>query len=110
MDSRYNLVLVPATKHSLLRLGLARRGFALVDETLAFAAGRWYAVMNARYDGNAHTPDAWFCLTGRTPEQPGFGDYCAQQYPKLKKYRLGLAPGPEAEAVDGLIRRLEGNT
>ena len=109
-DGRYNLVLVPATKHSLLRLGLARRGFALQEETLAFAAGRWYSVMNARYDGNTHTPDAWFCLTGKTTGQPGFGDYCAQQYSKLKKYRLGLAPGPEAEAVDGLIRRLEGNT
>ena len=78
-DGRYNLVLVPATKHSLLRLGLARRGFALQEETLAFAAGRWYSVMNARYDGNTHIPDAWFCLTGKTTGQPGFGDYCAQQ-------------------------------
>lgn len=108
-DERYNLVLVPATKHSLLRLGLARRGFALLDETLAYAAGRWYAVMNARFDGDRHTPDAWHCLTGKTPGQPGFASYCAQQRPKLKKYRLGLAPGPEAQAVDALIERLEGN-
>ena len=109
LDERYNLVLVPATKHSLLRLGLARRGFALLDETLAYAAGRWYAVMNARFDGDRHTPDAWHCLTGKTPGQPGFASYCAQQRPKLKKYRLGLAPGPEAQAVDALIERLEGN-
>lgn len=106
-DPAYNLILVPATKHSLLRLGLARRGFALLDETLAEAAGRWYSVMNARYDGRHHTPDGWFCLTGKTPGQPGFAAYCAQQYPKLKKYRLGLAPGPEAESVDALIQRLE---
>ncbi len=108
-DERYNLVLVPATKHSLLRLGLAQRGFALLDETLAYAAGRWYAVMNARFDGDRHTPDAWHCLTGKTPGQPGFASYCAQQRPKLKKYRLGLAPSPEAQAVDALIERLEGN-
>lgn len=108
-DERYNLVLVPATKHSLLRLGLARRGFDLLDETLAYAAGRWYAVMNARFDGDCHTPDAWHCLTGKTPGQPGFASYCAQQRLKLKKYRLGLAPGPEAQAVDALIERLEGN-
>ncbi len=108
-DERYNLVLVPATKHSLLRLGLAQRGFALLDETLAYAAGRWYAVMNARFDGDRHTPDAWHCLTGKTPGQPGFASYCAQQRPKLQKYRLGLAPGPEAQAVDALIKRLEGN-
>ena len=81
----------------------------LMDETLAYAAGRWYAVMNARFDGDCHTPDAWHCLTGKTPGQPGFASYCAQQRPKLKKYRLGLAPGPEAQAVDALIERLEGN-
>ena len=46
-DARYNLVLVPATKHSILRRWLARRGFALRGETLCQAAGRWYAVMNA---------------------------------------------------------------
>ena len=39
-DARYNLVLVPATKHSILRRWLARRGFALRGETLCQAAGR----------------------------------------------------------------------
>ena len=37
-DGRYNLVLVPATKHSILRRWLARRGFALLGETLCHAA------------------------------------------------------------------------
>ena len=41
------------------------------------------------------------------PGQGGFGAYCAQQNVKLKKYRRGLPPGPEAEAVDELIRCLE---
>lgn len=102
-----NLVLVPATKHSILRRGLARRGFALQGETLCSAAGRWYAVMNARYTGEAREPDGFFCLTGLTPGQPGFGAYCAQQAGKLAKYRRGLAPGPEADAVDALILQLE---
>lgn len=103
----YNLILVPATKHSLLRLGLARRGFALAGETLCQAAGRWYTVINARFDGQARTPDAWFCLTGLTEDQPGFEGYLAQQRPKVEKYRRGLIPGPEADAVDQLLRRLE---
>ena len=103
----YNLILVPATKHSLLRLGLARRGFALVGETLCQAAGRWYTVINARFDGQARTPDAWFCLTGLTEDQPGFEGYLAQQRPKVEKYRRGLTPGPEADAVDQLLHRLE---
>lgn len=106
-DARYNLVLVPATKHSVLRRWLARRGFALVGETLCQAAGRWYAVMNARYDATEHEPDGLECLCGKTEGQPGFGAYCAQQNVKLKKYRRGLPPGPEADGVDALIQELE---
>ena len=106
-DTRYNLVLVPATKHSILRRWLARSGFALVGETLCQAAGRWYAVMNARFAGTGHEPDGLECLCGKTEGQSGFAAYCAQQNTKLKKYRLGLAPGPEADAVDALIQELE---
>ena len=105
-DGRYNLVLVPATKHSILRRWLARRGFALLGETLCHAAGRWYAVMNARYGAEPFEPDGLTCLCGKLAGQEGFGAYCAQQNVKLKKYRRGLPPGPEAEAVDELIRCL----
>ena len=106
-DGRYNLILVPATKHSLLRRWLARRGFALQSETLCTAAGRWYAVMNARYTGVCAEATGLWCLSGKTEGQPGAGIYRAQQLGKLKKYRLGLAPGPEADGVDALIREME---
>ena len=81
-------------------------GFALAGETLCQAAGRWYTVVNARYTGEKHTPDAWYCLAGLTEARPGFAGYLAQQRPKVEKYRRGLAPGPEADAVDGLLARL----
>ena len=106
-DGRYNLILVPATKHSLLRRWLARRGFALQSETLCTAAGRWYAVMNARYTGVCAEPTGLWCLSGKTEGQPGAGIYRAQQLGKLKKYRLGLAPGAESDAVDALIQQME---
>ena len=106
-DARYNLVLVPATKHSILRRWLARRGFALRAETLCQAAGRWYAVMNAQYTGAAREPDGLFCLTGLTNGQPGCSEYYAVQNEKLKKYRLGLPEGEENEAVGKLIAELE---
>ena len=106
-DPAYNLVLVPATKHSLLRCWLAWRGFTLQGETLAHAAGRWYAVMNARYTGDPHQPQGLWCLCGLVEGQPGAGEYRAQQLVKLKKYRLGLSAGPEAEAVDTLIAEVE---
>ena len=106
-DARYNLVLAPATKHSILRRWLARRGFALRAETLCQAAGRWYAVMNAQYTGAAREPDGLFCLTGLTNGQPGCSEYYAVQNEKLKKYRLGLPEGEENEAVGKLIAELE---
>ena len=106
-DARYNLVLVPATKHSILRRWLARRGFALRAETLCQAAGRWYAVMNAQYTGAAREPDGLFCLTGLTNGQPGCSEYYAVQNEKLKKYCLGLPEGEENEAVGKLIAELE---
>lgn len=106
-DARYNLVLVPATKHSILRRWLARCGFALRAETLCQAAGRWYAVMNAQYTGATREPDGLFCLTGLTNGQPGCSEYYAVQNEKLKKYRLGLPEGEENEAVGKLIAELE---
>lgn len=106
-DGRYNLVLVPATKHSILRRWLARRGFALRAETLCQAAGRWYAVMNAQYTGMPSEPDGLYCLTGLTQGQPGCADYYASQNAKLKKYRLGLPDGAEREAVGELIAALD---
>lgn len=106
-DARYNLVLAPATKHSILRRWLARRGFDLVEETICQAAGRWYSVMNARYAAAQHEPDGLECLCGKAEGQPGFAAYCAQQNGKLKKYRRGLPPGAEADAVDALIQELE---
>lgn len=106
-DARYNLVLVPATKHSILRRWLARRGFALRAETLCQASGRWYAVMNAQYTGAAREPDGLFCLTGLTNGQPGCSEYYAVQNEKLKKYRLGLPEGTERDAVGELIAELD---
>ena len=106
-DARYNLVLVPATKHRELRRWLWEHGFALVADRPVQAAGRWYAVMNARYTGTCREPDGLECLCGLTNGQPGCGDYYAQQNAKLKKYRLGLPAGQEAEAVDVLIKQME---
>ena len=106
-DALYNLVLVPATKHSILRRWLARRGFALRGETLCQAAGRWYAVMNAQYTGDAREPDGLYCLTGLTQGQPGCADYYAVQNAKLKKYRLGLPDGAERDAVGELIAEMD---
>ena len=47
------LVLVPATKHGLLRRYLAANGFAVTGETAVYEAGHPYAVICADYTGKA---------------------------------------------------------
>lgn len=94
-------------KHSVLRKGLAQRGFALKSETLCRAAGRLYTVINAQYTGRAAEPTGLACLCGKTQGQPEAQAYREQQLVKLKKYRLGLAPGPQADGVDALIQEME---
>ncbi len=107
LDGSVNLVLVPATKHGLLRRWLAHNGFALAGETLCNAAGRWYAVMDARYTGQKREPDALWCVCGTVRGQPGAEQYRAWQLGKIKKTRRGLGAGPQAAAVDRLIQQLE---
>ncbi len=43
----------------------------------------------------------------KTQGQPEAQAYREQQLVKLKKYRLGLAPGPQADGVDALIQEME---
>ena len=100
-------VMVPATRHRELRRWLWEHGFALVADRPVQAAGRWYAVMNARYTGTCREPDGLECLCGLTNGQPGCSEYYAVQNEKLKKYRLGLPEGTERDAVGKLIAELD---
>jgi len=103
------LVLVPATKHAVLRGWLAQKGFALAADLPVKAAGKWYAVMAADYIGNtAAAPTLEHCLYGRTAEHPGGADYAALQRGKLRKYRLGLADAdPLAQQIDTLLNEAQ---
>lgn len=106
-DSSVRLILVPATKHPLLRQWLLRQGFALVEDLPVQAAGRWYAVMAAEYTGNPVEPTGWQCVCGLTEGKPGAGEYRKQQLEKLRKYRRGLAFGPEQQGLDALLDALQ---
>ena len=102
-DPAIRLVLVPATKHALLRQWLLRQGFALIEEQPVQAAGRWYTVLAAEYRGTPVEPDGHTCLCGLTQGKPGAEEYLEQQLEKLQKYRRGLRPGPEQQGVDALL-------
>ena len=101
------IIMIPATRHSELRRWLWTHGFAFVADRPVQAAGRWYAVMNARYTGVCREPDGLECLCGLTNGQPGCSEYYAVQNEKLKKYRLGLPEGTERDAVGELIAELD---
>ena len=88
------LVLIPATRHDELR-----------RDRPVEAAGRWYAVMAAEYDGHCHALTWAEALYGRTGEWPEAAGYAAKQREKLAKLRLGIPDGaPDAREIDALLQ------
>ena len=108
-DPAVRLVLVPATKHSILRRWLCRQGFELKEEKLARVGSRWYAVMAAEYTGKPFEPEGRFCLLGLAQGLEGWQEYLKQQLVKLKKFSRGVAGDPAlAGPVAALVEELEG--
>lgn len=102
------LVLVPATKPERLRRWLWENGFALEQENLACAAGKWYTAIAATFDGQQRTPNELECVLGLTREQAGFAEYAQQESVKLAKYRKSVADAtPQAQELDALLPLLQ---
>ena len=98
------LVLIPATRHDELRRWLAGHGFRLVCDRPVEAAGRWYAVMAAEYDGQRRALTWAEAVCGQTGEWPGAAGYAAKQREKLQKLRRGIPDGsPDAREIDALL-------
>jgi tRNA A22 N-methylase len=104
------LILIPATKHAVLRGWLLQKGFALIRDIPVQAAGRWYAVMAAEFTGEALLPEQISlaaCLYGKTTGEPGAQAYQELERAKLQKVRLGLAESdPLAKAIDTLPQQV----
>ena len=99
------LILIPATRHAELRRWLLQKGFTLVCDRPVQAAGRWYAVMAAEYDGQRRTLTWAQALYGRTGEWPEAPGYAAKQREKLQKLRRGIPEGsPAAHEIDALLQ------
>ncbi len=100
------LVLVPATKHPVLRAWLYQNGFTLVRDIPVQAAGRWYAVMAAEYTGAVQPAQEITlaqCVYGGTAKEPGSAEYGVHELAKVKKLRLGLDDtDPVAMQIDAL--------
>ena len=102
------LVFVPATKPEVLRQWLWEQGFSLLEERVAKAAGRWYAIFSAEYTGVPYVPTPMECLLGRSAQGPEMQEYRAQVAGRLAKIRKGLDQDPQAAAqVDELLKQLQ---
>ena len=102
------LVLVPATKHPVLRAWLYQNGFSLVRDIPVQAAGRWYTVIAAEYTGVTVPQEELTvarCVYGETQSEPNSEAYGAHELAKVKKLRLGLSvEDPVAVQIDALTQ------
>ena len=102
------LVLVPATRHEVLRRWLARRGFALAADIPVQCAGRWYAVIAADYTGKGREPEETWCQLGDTSRHPGGEGYKADRLIRWRKRLRGMPDEEERARQLAMIEQLEG--
>lgn len=102
------LVLVPATKHAVLRTWLAAQGFSLLRDCPVQAAGRWYTVLCAEYTGQTEQLPLAQQVYGKAQGEAHFEEYAALQRAKLKKQRRSLPDThPLAQEMDALFAQAE---
>lgn len=109
-DPGKRLVLQPMTKAEVLRRGLYRLGFRLLEET-AVRDGRFlYTVLTAQYCGEIREVDPFFAetglLSGKTEEER---EYLNRVFFKIQKKMQGLQAldGEESAALLRLKQRME---
>ncbi len=64
-DTKYNLILQPMSKSSILRSWLMMNEFSIESETAVTDSGRDYTVINSRYTGNKVVPSELEIFTGK---------------------------------------------
>lgn len=83
-------IFVPPSKHGVLRHFLARRGYALADETPVVAAGRLYTVLCAEYTGVKRAPTLYECAVGKAEKHtPAAQSYLHRVADLTEKYARG---------------------
>ncbi len=100
-------ILVPATKHPMLRCFLAENGFRLLDETPVCAAEHYYTVMHAVYTGVLQAHDAFWDVTGCAVHGADARGYLRHQAQLLRKQARG-ASEQERLCLEELAMKVEG--
>ncbi|MBQ2676822.1 MAG: SAM-dependent methyltransferase [Peptococcaceae bacterium] len=112
-DSHYRLILQPMSKPEILRRYLLINGFDILDESPAFAAGRYYSVICAEFVGNSRQCDDFFAHIGKLCDKKDekSAGYKRLAVRKLTKQANGLKTKDEnsaqAKALFELIESIE---
>lgn len=112
-DSHYRLILQPMTKANVLRRGLYRLGFELLQET-AVRDGRFiYTVMTAFYCGEKREIDNCFAQVGLVDLRSGraakeyFGRVLVRLESRLEGLRCAGADNMELHELEELIETIK---
>ncbi len=93
-DKSIRLILQPMTRAADLRYFLARWGFAIVEERLCFAAGKYYFCFAAEYTGIPYTIDRLTAELGKgNRESPLFAAVLSAKKRVQAKKCAGLSRG-----------------
>ena len=92
-DSGQRFLLQPMSKHHLLRAGLYRRGYEILQEKAVIVKGFAYTVLGARWCGRIRTVDSFFARTGLLPQSWSAAAqiYLEKQAQSLENAAKGLA-------------------
>lgn len=99
------LILQPMTKADVLRRGLCREGFRILEESAVTEGSRCYAVLLAEYDGVVRTCSPLYAITGEMKDDA----YLAFQQQRCRRKAQGLARGgdPKAESARRLAEEIQ---
>ena len=99
------LILQPMTKAELLRRGLCREGFRILEESAVPDGSRCYAVLLAEYDGVVRDCSPLYAAVGEMKDDV----YLAMQQQRCRRKAQGLRQGgdPQAQAVQQLAEEIK---
>ena len=110
-DERYLLVLQPMSSAEILRVGLLRLGFALLEEYAVLDAGRPYSAFSARFVGNPGPQSVLYPFIGKlSPDEEAARVYAAKVLRDLKGRLEGARRGRgewSAEKLEMIIQVLQ---
>lgn len=85
-----NLILQPMTRHDVLIRWLYEHGFFIKNQGAVLDSGKYYTVLNVRFDGKVHHCDTYTAHVGiLTPDNEASIGFLGKCLSKLKKQSIG---------------------